>query len=251
VWEEALAQARDMLQSWTDQGASGTRDTVMNTATLTLHVLTGAGFGISYPYDKGVQSPPPGYDLSYRDALLTVLQSVVVLAIIPKSLMDFRFSPAKLRRVSKATREFQMYMDEMLNTVRNSDSKQRAQSKNLLNALVQASEEARQSSLDGLTTLIRNGLTDKEIFGNIFIYNLAGYETTANTIATGIVLLAAYPEWQEWLAEEIDLVFVNDESSPKWKYEEAFPKLNRCLAVMVRNLHPERIMLNTSELTAS
>lgn len=237
-----------MLQSWTDQGASGTRDTVMNTATLTLHVLTGAGFGISYQYDKGVQSPPPGYDLSYRDALLTVLQSVVVLAIIPKSLMDFRFSPAKLRRVSKATREFQMYMDEMLNTVRNSKSRQRAQSKNLLNALVQASEEARQSSIDGLT---RNGLTDKEIFGNIFIYNLAGYETTANTIATGIFLLAAYPEWQEWLAEEIDLVFDNDESSPKWKYEEAFPRLNRCLAVMVRFFHPERIMLNISKLTAS
>jgi cytochrome P450 len=220
----------------------------MNIATLTLHVLTGAGFGISYPYDKGVQSPPPGYDLSYRDALLTVLQSVVVLAIIPKSLMDFRFSPAKLRRVSQATREFQMYMDEMLNSVRNSKSKQRAQSKNLLNALVQASEEARQSSHDGLT---RNGLTDKEIFGNIFIYNLAGYETTANTLATGIVLLAAYPEWQEWLAEEINLVFDDDESSPKWKYEEAFPKLNRCLAVMVHFFHPERIMLNTSKLTAS
>lgn len=248
MWEEALSQARDMLQSWTDQGASGTRDTVMNTATLTLHVLTGAGFGISYPYDKGVQSPPPGYDLSYRDALLTVLQSVVILAIIPKSLMDFRFSPAKLRRVSQATREFQMYMDEMLNTVRNSKPKQRAQSKNLLNALVQASEEARRSSHDGVT---RNGLTDKEIFGNIFIYNLAGYETTANTLATGIVLLAAYPEWQEWLAEEINLVFDDDESSPKWKYEEAFPRLNRCLAVMVRFFHPERIMLNTSKLTLS
>ncbi|KAF7511090.1 hypothetical protein GJ744_005321 [Endocarpon pusillum] len=108
-------------------------------------------------------------------------------------------------------------------------SKRQAESWNLLTALVRTSEEAKQSGKD---EMFHQGLTDEEIFGNIFFYNLAGYETMANTIATGIVLLAAYPEWQEWMAEEINLVFDDQEILPMGKYEAAFPRLSRCLAVM-------------------
>ena len=226
-----------MLQSWVERGARGTRDTVSDTATLSLHVLTGAGFGISYPYRKGVQSPPSGHAMSYQDALLTVLQNVVLFSIIPRSWMAFRFAPAKLRRVHQAAREFQMYMAEMLSNERSQISKRQPESRNLLTALVRASDEARESSHNEMS---RQGLSDDEIFGNIFIYNLAGYETTANTVSTGIILLAAYPEWQEWLAEEINVVF-DEETSPDGKYE-AFPRLSRCLAVMVCFVFP--ILLN-------
>lgn len=229
-----------MLHSWTERGANGTKDTVADTATLTLHVLTGAGFGISYSYGKGVQTPPEGHDISYRDALLTVLQSVVLLSIVPRSWMAFRFSPAKLRKVGQATKEFQRYMAEMLINERGQIPKRQPESRNLLTALVRASEEAKESSHD----VSHQGLTDDEIFGNIFIYNLAGYETTANTIATGIFLLAAYPEWQEWVAEEINLAFGDKETSPSGKYEEAFPKLRRCLAVMVCFRLPIRLILD-------
>jgi cytochrome P450 len=230
VWDEALRQAGDMLQSWTKRGAEGTRDTVSDTATLSLHVLTGAGFGISYAYGKGVQHPPGGHTISYRDALLTILQNVLLLSIIPRRWMAFRFAPAKLRRLGQATREFQTYMAEMFSNERSQVSTRQSESKGLLTALVRALEEAREPGHDEMS---RQGLIDDEIFGNIFIYNLAGYETTANTIATGIVLLAAYPEWQEWLAEEIKLVFNDEETSPHGKYDEAFPRLSRCLAVMV------------------
>ena len=122
-------------------------------------------------------------------------------------------------------------MEEMLSSERSQMSAaQESRPRNLLTALVRASEEAKQSPKEDLSG---QGLTDDEIFGNIFIYNLAGHETTANTLAFAIVLLAAEPEWQEWIAEEITQV-LGDESTPQsWKYEQSFPRLGRCLAVMV------------------
>ena len=36
----------------------------------------------------------------------------------------------------------------------------------------------------------RNSLTDEEIFGNLFIYNLAGHETTAKTLAYAVALMS-------------------------------------------------------------
>jgi cytochrome P450 len=43
--------------------------------------------------------------------------------------------------------------------------------------------------------------------GNLFIYNVAGDNTTAYTICYAIYMLAAQPDVQNWLGEEIDSVF--------------------------------------------
>lgn len=235
VREGSLRQARDMLQSWMERGVKGTIDTVSDTATLTLHMLTGAGFGIWYSYGKGVQNPLKGHSLWYRDAFLTVLLNIVLLSLIPKSWLAFPYSPAKLRRLGLAMREFQAYMVQMLNNERSQISKRQLGSCNLLTALIRASEEAKQSSHGDIS---RQGLRDVEIYGNIFMYNAAGYETTANTIATGIVLMADHREWQEWLAEELNLVF-DEDTSPSGDYEKAFPTLSRCRAVMVCFVKPQ------------
>jgi cytochrome P450 len=38
------------------------------------------------------------------------------------------------------------------------------------------------------------GLTEEEIYGNIFVYNFAGHDTTATTLNWALYLLAAFPE---------------------------------------------------------
>ena len=230
VWDEAQRQACDMLRLWTEKGPEGTRDTVLDTATLTLHVLTGAGFGVFYSYAKGVSSPPTGHEVSYRDALLKVLQNVVLLTILPQRWTSSPYAPTKLQYLGRAIKEFRTYMSEMLADQRRLMAKQEATPRTLLSALVRASEEAENSGTDAGPL---RGLTDEEMYGNMFVFNLAGYETTANTISTGIVLLAAYPEWQEWISDEINCVLDDDEKSPSWQYANAFTKLPRCLAVMV------------------
>lgn len=53
----------------------------------------------------------------------------------------------------------------------------------------------------------------------------------AITMSWVLHLLAANPEVQEWVREEIHAVVINED--PQLKYQEYYPKLNRCLAVLV------------------
>ncbi|KAF7920214.1 uncharacterized protein EAE97_011555 [Botrytis byssoidea] len=78
------------------------------------------------------------------------------------------------------------------------------------------------------------GLTQDEVYGNIFVYNFAGHDTMAITMNWALYLLAANPGVQEWLREEIRTVVINDDTQSK--YQEYYPKLNRCLAVLLETL---------------
>lgn len=60
-------------------------------------------------------------------------------------------------------------------------------------------------------------------------------DTTANTISFAIAMLAGHPKVQDWLSEEINAV-MGDEEHPN--YEETYPKLVRCLALMVSRQYP-------------
>lgn len=235
VWDEASRQARDMVASWSRKGSEGTKDTVGDTATLALHVLTSAGFGVAYSFGQGVQSLSQGHAMTYKDSLSLCLQNIITFSIFPKRFLSLKFLPSKLRTLGKAAHEFQRYMEETLAHERSSASDRQSGSGNLASALVQASEDAKKSMVEGKK--IKVGLSDDEIFGNIFAYNLAGHETTANTVATALVLLAAHPQYQDWLTEEIDSVVGT--SREAWQYEKAFPNLHRCLAVMVSNCFDE------------
>lgn len=69
------------------------------------------------------------------------------------------------------------------------------------------------------------GLSIDEIFGNIFVINFAGHDTTANTLAFSMLLLAANPDVQDWVADEL--------RGEKWNYNVLFSALKRCRAVLV------------------
>ena len=219
-----------MAESWADQGRMGTMETVPDTATIALHVLTFVGFGLSYPFHGGLRDLPAGHTMTYRDALSLCLQNTLTFSIFSRKTLSRSFLPTKLRTLGLAIKEFQTYMEEMLSHQK-ARVKEEHESTNLMSALVRASEEARRTQDESGSR--RHGLSDDEIFGNIFMFNLAGHETTANTVAASLVLLAAHPECQEWLAEEIRRVLENSKGSEEWKYEEVFPKLRRCLSVMV------------------
>ena len=97
---------------------------------------------------------------------------------------------------------------------------------NLMSVLVHASDSENRGDQ-------RGGLTKDEMLGNLFIYNVAGHDTTANTIGYAVYLMASDPRWQAWIHEELNFVFHGQGSVGEDDYENAFPKLKRCLAVMV------------------
>ncbi len=72
------------------------------------------------------------------------------------------------------------------------------QKHDLFNQLIENSGADKQAGEKG-----DGGLTDEELVGNIFIFALAGHETSAHTLVFVFAMLALYPEKQEWLREEI------------------------------------------------
>ena len=235
VWDEALAQAQPLLEQWLNKDGHGTRETVADTAQLGLHVLTRAAFGISYPYSTVEDNPLPGHEMSYRRALSIILRDWFLLLIFPKKLFTMPFVSKRFIQLGKAAQEFQMYMEEMVQNEKGLTGKNDTGATNLMSALVRASANTSQAEAEDVN---RHGLNDKEIYGNIFIYNIAGHETTANTIAASLTLLAAYPKWQDWISEEIHQSTDVSLQQEAWSYETTFPSLKRCLAVMVSPTPP-------------
>jgi cytochrome P450 len=78
----------------------------------------------------------------------------------------------------------------------------------------------------------RKGLSVDKIFGGAFVINFAGHDTTANTLAFAMILLAANLEVQDWVRKEIRRVTKGMDVGD-WDYEKLFLQLTRCHAILV------------------
>lgn len=73
----------------------------------------------------------------------------------------------------------------------------------LLSAMVSANEAAKSEVGEKPVQGRPKYLTEEELWGNVFVFNLAGYETTASALSFALPYMAAYPEVQQWMMEEI------------------------------------------------
>jgi cytochrome P450 len=83
----------------------------------------------------------------------------------------------KLLDMKRALREFEEHISKMIEEERAGLSEKRDEGDNLLGVLLKASESEAIGNA-------RSGLSDEEIIGNLLIYNVAGYDPTANTLGT-------------------------------------------------------------------
>jgi cytochrome P450 len=218
-----------MLDCWVDEG-SGVASVTTDTSTLALHVITYAGFGISYHFSRALDTVREGFSMSYADSLYSVMENLLLLMLVPSRTYSFPILPKALKDFKVAVADFKRYMIEMVDLAKARVSEAESVHPNLLNTLVQKSEELLVES-GGITA--SNSLSDDEIYGNLFIFSFAGHETTANTLAYSIYLLAAFPEYQEWVGQELEEVLKGHGSVETICYEEVYPRLKRCLALMV------------------
>lgn len=234
VWNESIKQATDMLQSWTTNAEHGVPSTAKDTRTLSLNVLAATGFRKSYTFRRSDQV---GTDeaRTYRNALQTVLDNGIFLMLIPRHWLEFPWLPSSWTRVRDAANDFQHYMEHMLEEETLQLEQGKSGSGGLMTAFVRAldmHQKREKASTGNKAESAPKGLSVEEIFGNIFVINFAGHDTTANTLAFSMILLAANPEIQEWVAEEIQAVIQNRDSEGR-DYTELFPELKRCRAILV------------------
>ncbi|CDO70501.1 hypothetical protein BN946_scf184569.g44 [Trametes cinnabarina] len=99
------------------------------------------------------------------------------------------------------TMTFKTYLKEMVQDRRSAKVKEKRH--DLFSNLLDANE----GELDNDAKL-----TDSELLGNVFIFLVAGYETTAHTLAYAFILLALYQDEQEKFYQNIKSVLLSDQT---------------------------------------
>lgn len=240
VWEQSLSQAGAMLRSWTGPNAeeAGIPSVQKDTRTLSLNVLAATGFRKSYNFHGSADKPVAGEARNYRDALQTVLDNVILLMLVPVWFLNLTWLPKSWTRLGQAATAFRKYMEQMLNDETRALREGKTGSGGIMTSLVHALAEHEKKGPEDVSLISKDhkkGLSVEEIYGNIFIINFAGHDTTANTLAFAMYLLAAHPEVQSWLSEEIAAI-TKDLPVEEWDYHTTFPQLKRCRAVLLETL---------------
>ncbi|KAK3367453.1 cytochrome P450 [Podospora didyma] len=228
VWDEALTLAGDMLKYWTSKPSVDTAATDLRT--LSLHVLSRAGFGKSFKFEsqeeRKAQDSAGNTAANYKESLQTILENLILIVGLGTNFIAYPWLPKKLRDIHAAYVYFRTYMTNLYEEEKAAFAEGQTTESNLMRSMVRASQA---DAKDG------GGLTEAEIYGNIFVFNFAGHDTTANSFTFAIYFLAAYPEVQDWLSEEINRV-VGHRPVDEWDYRSDFPRLKRCLAVLYETI---------------
>ncbi|KAH7130051.1 cytochrome P450 [Dendryphion nanum] len=235
VWDESVRQTQQMMHAWT---ISGIGSISADMRAVSLNVLAATGFrrafdfkasgktGVGSETTLGKEEETTGR-FSYRDALQIVLDNAILILLIPRKHLQYSFLPAWMRRIGKAAEDFYVHMQELLREEVAAANRGEKGSGSLITAFERALDEHDRDKTKGLSA--------DEILGNLFVINFAGHDTTANTLAFAALLLAAHPEVQDWIAEEINAA-LQGLGEGEGSYGELFPKLVRCRAVMLETL---------------
>ena len=194
---------------------------------LSLNVLAATGFKSSH----GSASEFGGY----REALGVILNNALLMMLVPPRVMEWPFVPKPWRRVGKAMRDYRKHMLHALQMEKDSILQGKPEAGGLIGSLIRASEDSpHRAKVEQLPprSARTKPLSNSEVLGNWFVMNVAGHDTTANTLVYGILFLAANPSVQDWIWQELREVLPEDDSS-LWNYEQCFPRLKRCQAIMV------------------
>ena len=250
VWDESLHQAKAMLLSWTSVGRTGIPSMQKDTRTLSLNVLAATGFRKSYAF-HGSADPTVIEEGGYRDSLQTVLDNIIPLMLIPYHLLTRPMVPKKWQKIGNAAVSFKKYMMKMLDEETAALKQGKTGSGGIMTAFVRALDvHNREASMEEPSEEdAKKGLSVDEIFGNLFVINFAGHDTTANTLAFSMLLLAAHPDVQAWISEEISLVAKNLHIED-WDYKDMFPQLKRCRAVLLETLRVYPPIMALPKLTS-
>lgn len=216
-----------MLRYWSSKPSIKTAADDLRT--LSLHIMSRAGFGKSFKFqghDEREAAAPADLSMSYKDSLQIILENCILVFALGTKFLANPWLPQKFRRIHDACTSFQNYMIQVYEEEKRAYAQGKSADRNFMTSLIRASQEETDSSL--------SGLTESEIYGNMFTFNFAGHDTTAHTFTFALYFLAANPEVQDWVSEEIHHV-MGDREPHEWLLSD-FPLLKRCLAVMYETL---------------
>ncbi|KAH7350990.1 cytochrome P450 [Rhexocercosporidium sp. MPI-PUGE-AT-0058] len=256
VFQKSVVQGQDMLDSFTHdvegrQASPVVEDLMHWTMTVALHVISSAAFSLHMPWPtKSIASPVRPWEtpqdnlaasepkatqkhkMTFQHCVDAVMKYLPFIIFFPDWLL--RKSPFEvMRNMQLSSDEFRSHMTELI------DDNQ----KTLDSVDKDIKEDANIGNNDLLSNIIKASAADKkqalsneEMIGNIFIFIVAGHETTANTLQTCLILLAMHPEVQKAVQHEIDSIWAAKKPGEVLVYKDDYPKMRLISALMLEGL---------------
>lgn len=244
VFDEGVNQAGDILADLIPSSLGETKTTKLplvfeKLTSLTLNVLISSSLGDKFPWshEKG-SKPEPGYKMKYTESLHLQINNLFGVGALPMSVLarwpswvpGYRNVSAAGQAIVEFGRRNKTLVDQeraRLACGEVSTSKKA----DLLTLLVQASQDGGSSGLV---------LSEEETISNLFVFMAGGFKTIAAALHTAMVLLAAFPQWQQWLLEEVDSIAPiaggeddDDAAHVPWEYSTVYPKAVRTYAFLM------------------
>ena len=252
VWEESSRQAQKMIETLSEsstlkkldnecdnrRGSEATAETIEGLRLIAINVIGYVGYNARRTWARSIErvAPTAGYKHTFMEATLAIVNNIILVVALPDLVLNSRLMPAVIRTLGEAKTEFPKYARSFIAKERTMASHQET----LMGALVKKMDQAshpkdpgtQNVSLDQIDKPLptASSLSEDEVIGNLFNFTIAGFDTTASTMAYAIMALALEPEWQDWIIEEIDELAQIDRQV---EYETNFPRMQRCLALMV------------------
>ena len=237
VWKETLEQTGDMLDTWI------TREEMIpsvapDTMRLSLHVMSRAALGQRMAWPKpsvgetasqnaGVTA---GHTVHFTECLVFLLKNILYLMIFPHWIL--KNSPRKtMRETYSAYREFGLYMQEIVDSKRSTKSNFTTNNSTATDLISQLAKQDSSSTNERHSS---SALTDSEVIGNLFVFIIAGHETSASSIHFCLIMLALNPSIQRRVQQELDAIFGTRPVST-WSYDSDLPRLQTSLLQAVLN----------------
>jgi cytochrome P450 len=221
VWTETVRQTETLVARWAEDGL--VVPIIKSwTSRLALHVISSVFFDRpmdwrEYGSDDAVLEG--GYQVSFQSALFTVLKHLGLIFMIPRSLLG-RLPFQACKEMFTAFTDFTKYMQDLrAKTLSKIDEVSTKPRRTILESIVLAGSD-RASQVGG------RPLAEGSVLGNIFFTLMAGHETTGNSLAFAVLLLAIYPEHQTEIQKELDRV-LGDRPPEHWTSESDYKILNQ------------------------
>jgi cytochrome P450 len=222
VWDESTTQTAEMLDSFnrTAQKPHGPGGIIEGLKRITIDVIGYITFGTQQSWKEVDHThAPEGFKTTFSSSVLTIVNNLFPVVFLPAKLLTLPFMPKAVRKIGTAKIEFPLHLRGKIIRERSSQSS----TATLVTSLVKLAAQSHPTNVSKSSTF----LSEEEIAGNLFAFTVAGFDTTANTLVYALLALAIWPEWQEWVFEEMG------ERDSDVSYEELFPRLVRCRALMV------------------
>ncbi|KUJ09553.1 cytochrome P450 [Mollisia scopiformis] len=245
VWRETIDRTQAMLvlllgRYTSSKTVQHLADDVMR---LSLEIIGNAALGqkILWPTIEDGEEPETqhlkaGHTMTFSASLGYITTNMIFMATalttFPLWLIK-RIPSARVKKLYEAYDNWKRYMQDMIAERKLGLHSENGSPQNidLIGQLVKGQVKNKASARGGVT---QPGLTDTEVLGNLFVFIVAGHETSASSLYMTILLLALHPHVQKHLQEVLEHILQGRPPS-EWDYEQDLPPLMNSFLTAVWN----------------